>query len=53
MFFQIKINLSKNLKSEDLEIIYNNINEQESDLAEYLSCEIKLYKIRIPYIIKN
>ena len=36
-----------------MEIIYNNVNERESDLAEYASCEFKIDKTRIPYIIKQ
>ena len=51
-FFQIKNKAFKELiESEDLEIIYNNIDEQESDAAEYTCCEIKLNKRRIPSII--
>ena len=53
-FFQIKNNAFKDLiESEDLEIIYNNINEQESDLAKYACCEIKLNKRRIPLMINQ
>ena len=48
-FFEIKNKAFKELiESEELEIIYNNIYEQELDSAKYACCLIKLNKRRIP-----
>ena len=53
-FFQVKNKAFKELiESEELEIIYNNIYEQELDSAKYACCLIKLNKRRIPLINKQ
>ena len=53
-FFEIKNKAFKELiEREELEIIYNNTNEQESNLAKYACCEMKLNKRKIPLMIKQ